>query len=90
MPVFIEHVVASVLWDVVLEQTEAVTVDRADIHRAEAVENGGPLPLLHALQDAVLQLERGPFCEGERHDRIWRGALVNQGRDALGDGPGLP
>jgi len=72
-----------------LQEAEAVGVDRPDEQRTEAIEGGGPQQLLYPQADAVLQLGRRPFGEREGDDAGRIDRFGQERRHPLGDNLGL-
>lgn len=83
--VVIEHVVGVVAGDVLLEQAEAVRVDRADEQPSKQVEGPRAKAFLDLTSDAVLQFLGGTLSEGECDDRTSRHAVGEEVGHSLRD-----
>jgi hypothetical protein len=87
--VVVEHVVGLVTRDVLLQQAEAVRVDRPDEQPGEAIQGGPTEPPLDPPSDPILQFLGSSLGEGERDDRLCRATFGEQVDDSLGDDLGL-
>jgi hypothetical protein len=85
MPMLVENVVVTILGNVILEETKAVTVNRANIHRPKAIEECGALSLLYTLQDSILELKRGALGECKGYNRVRRHTFVDKAGNSLRD-----
>ncbi len=81
--IVVENVVGLVARYMLLQQAETIRVDRSDEQAAEQIQSLLAEPLFDPPGDAVLQLLRGPFREGERHDAPRGHTLVEQAHDSL-------
>ena len=66
MPVLVEHVVIAEPRDMVLEQPEAVTMDRTHEHRTKAIDELASHRLADSTCHAVLQLTGSTLGKSER------------------------
>ncbi len=73
-----------------LQQPEAVGVNRPDEQTVEPVEGPTSHPTFDAISDPLLQFGRRPLGERERDDPLRRAALGQQVHDPLRDHFGLP
>jgi hypothetical protein len=76
--VLVEDVVVAVVGDMVLQQLEAIGVDGADVHGAEAVEELLAHRFSDAAGDAVLERLGGALGEGEGDDLAGFDALLDE------------